>query len=130
MKSIETNMSNPIEVLVKTAYLEEQSSPDNKQFVFSYTITITNHGNRTAQLISRRWHIVDANDEVQEVQGLGVIGQQPVLNPATSYTYTSGAILETATGMMSGAYVMRYDNGEEFEAPIPAFALVQPHALH
>ena len=92
-------MSNPIEVLVRTAYLEEQSNPENKHYVFSYTITITNNSSRTAQLISRRWHIVDANDEVQEVQGLGVVGQQPVLVPAASYTYTSGAVLETATGL-------------------------------
>lgn len=123
-------MNNPIEVQVKTTYVAEQSNPRNRQFVFSYTVTITNHGNRPAQLISRTWHIIDANDEVREVNGLGVVGQQPRLAPDTSYTYTSGAVLETSTGTMSGSYTMRYDDGEEFEASIPTFALVQPQALH
>ena len=98
--------------------------------VWVHGLTIRNKGDKPAKLISRRWHIVDANEEIREIHGMGVVGQQPRLNPEASYTYTSGAVLATATGTMSGAYMMQYDNGEEFEAPIPTFALVRPEALH
>lgn len=125
-----TTMNTSIDIGIKTNYLEEQSQPEADQFVFTYTITIQNNGLQAAQLISRYWHIVDSNNEVQEVQGIGVVGEQPRLKAGESYTYTSGAVLETASGTMSGKYIMRYDNGEKFEAPIPTFALVQPLALH
>ena len=120
----------PIRVSVKTNYIAAQSQPAEQRYVYAYTITIANQGEEPAQLISRHWHITDANEKVQEVRGLGVVGEQPVIAPGASYTYTSGVILETETGIMQGSYQMRSDSGQEFDAPIPAFALVPPHAMH
>ena len=121
---------NLIKVSVKTKYIDDQSRPKDGQFVYAYTISIENQGQKTAQLLSRHWRITDANDKQQEVQGMGVIGQQPKIKPGESYSYTSGVILKTETGMMTGTYAMRSDDGDEFEAEIPAFALVKPSALH
>lgn len=122
-------MANKINVTVKTTYMADQTLP-RQRYVYSYTITIANEGDETAQLISRHWFIRDAKDNVQEVQGMGVIGEQPHIAPGSSYTYTSGVVLETETGIMEGTYQMRADNGETFDAQIPAFALVPPHAVH
>ncbi|GAB3109368.1 Co2+/Mg2+ efflux protein ApaG [Aestuariicella hydrocarbonica] len=119
-----------VRVSVKTHYLPDQSSPSEKKFVFAYTITLRNEGDENAQLISRRWKITDANNDVQEVAGIGVVGEQPTLAPGEEYTYTSGSVLETETGTMEGAYQMRTDSGEDFDILIPAFALVPPHRLH
>lgn len=119
-----------IQVLVLTQFIEAQSAPVERRYVYSYTITIANKGSAPAQLISRHWRITDANEKLQEVQGLGVVGEQPHLKPGESYTYTSGVILETETGIMEGTYHMRTDDGAMFDAPIPAFALVPPHAVH
>ncbi len=121
---------NTIDVDVKTHYLPDQSDPENKQFVYAYTITITNTGDEKAQLISRHWIISDANNKVQEVQGMGVVGEQPMLAPNESYTYTSGVVMETPSGIMGGSYTMQRPSGEKFLAEIPQFALVQPHAVH
>lgn len=115
---------------VETAYIADQSDPDNDRFVFAYTICISNRGSVAAQLISRHWVITDANQQVQEVKGLGVVGQQPHLDPGESFRYTSGAILETPVGCMEGSYQMRADDGNEFDAPIPAFRLATPNLLH
>ena len=123
-------MNTPIHITVQTSYIAAQSRPDIQRFVYSYTITITNHGDSNAQLISRHWRIKDANENLQEVKGLGVVGEQPLLTPGASYTYTSGVILETETGMMEGSYQMRRDDGSTFDTPIPIFALVPPHAMH
>lgn len=102
----------------------------SQRYVYSYTITIANQGDEPAQLISRHWHIRDARDKLQEVQGVGVVGEQPHLAPGESFTYTSGVVLETETGIMQGTYQMRADSGAMFDAEIPAFALVPPHAIH
>lgn len=123
-------MNAPIHIQVRTSYITAQSRPEIQRFVYSYTITITNHSDSNAQLISRHWRITDAKDKLQEVKGLGVVGEQPLLAPGESYTYTSGVILETETGMMEGSYQMRRDDGSTFDAPIPMFALVPPHAIH
>jgi ApaG protein len=123
-------MSHAIEVKVQTRYIAAQSQPELRRFVFTYTITISNKSETAAQLISRHWRIRDARDQLQEVQGLGVVGEQPLLEPGASYTYTSGVILETETGMMEGSYEFEREDGERFTAPIPAFALVPPHAIH
>lgn len=120
----------PIKVSVKTQYIDDQSRPKDEQFVYAYTISIENEGDRPAQLMSRHWHITDAKDNQQEVQGLGVVGEQPLIEPGESYSYTSGVVLKTTTGTMSGTYFMRFKDGEEFEAEIPTFALVKPSALH
>lgn len=123
-------MNAPIHIQVRTSYIAAQSRPEIQRFVYSYTITITNHSDSNAQLISRHWRITDAKDKLQEVKGLGVVGEQPLLAPGESYTYTSGVILETETGMMEGSYQMRRDDGSTFDAPVPMFALVPPHAIH
>ncbi len=96
----------------------------------STLITISNHGDRAAQLLRRHWLIKDANEDVQEVKGDGVVGDQPRLKPGEDYTYTSGAVLTTQTGTMEGSYLMQTDEGDEFDAPIPLFALVPPQAIH
>jgi ApaG protein len=122
-------MANKIHVSVKTNYMADQTLPQQR-YVYSYTITIANQGDEAAQLISRHWLIRDAKDNLQEVQGIGVIGEQPHIAPGSSYTYTSGVVLETETGIMEGTYQMRADSGDAFDAEIPAFALVPPHAVH
>jgi len=122
-------MPHKILVSVKTNYMADQTLPQQR-YVYSYTITIANEGDEAAQLISRHWLIRDAKDNLQEVQGVGVVGEQPHIVPGTSYTYTSGVVLETETGIMEGTYHMRADSGEMFDAKIPTFALVPPHAIH
>ena len=121
---------NNIDIQVITQYIQEQSKPDDNRFVFSYTVTVSNQGENAAKLIGRHWIITDARDAVQEVQGVGVVGEQPRLEPGEAYTYTSGVVLDTETGTMTGHYQMQRDNGEQFNAEIPAFALVPPHAIH
>jgi len=91
-----------IGVTVKTDYVRNQSDPDNARYVFAYTITIKNNGSASAQLLRRRWLITDANDKIQEVQGDGVVGKQPHLQPGDTFTYTSAAMIETPFGYMQG----------------------------
>ena len=119
-----------VEVDVETNYIEEQSSPDDDRFVFSYTVTIRNTGKSAAKLLTRHWIINDANGNVQEVHGEGVVGEQPYLRPGESFEYTSGTIIETPVGSMEGSYQMVTDDGLAFDADIPAFTLSQPNALH
>ena len=117
-------------VSVRTQYLPEQSNPDRDQYVFSYTITIRNTGSVAAQLISRHWVITDANNQVQEVRGLGVVGKQPLLQPGERFEYTSGSSLTTPVGTMKGSYQMVAEDGTHFDAEIPEFVLAIPRALH
>ncbi|MEO0442502.1 MAG: Co2+/Mg2+ efflux protein ApaG [Pseudomonadota bacterium] len=124
------NDSQPISIKVKSNYIGEQSQPEHKRFTFAYTVTIENNSDIPAQLVRRHWIITDANNVVQEVKGEGVIGQQPRILPGDSFTYSSGAILETQVGTMEGSYEMQTDAGETFKVPIPAFSLTRPHALH
>ena len=119
-----------IQVMVETGYIREQSEPEENRYVFAYTITITNTGTMPAQLISRHWVITDANNKVEEVKGLGVVGEQPHLLPGDSFKYTSAAVLETPVGSMQGNYQMVADDGVEFDTEIPAFNLSTPHTLH
>ena len=119
-----------ITVAVKSAYLADHSDPDRSQYVFAYTITITNTGEIAAQLISRHWIITDAEQQVQEVKGLGVVGQQPLLHPGETFEYTSGTSLATAVGTMRGTYQMVAENGQSFDADIPLFTLSVPRVLH
>jgi ApaG protein len=98
--------------------------------VFSYTITIRNEGQVAARLMTRHWIITDANGKVQEVQGEGVVGEQPYLKPGQGFRYSSGAILETPVGSMQGSYRMVADGGEVFDAPIAPFTLAMPGMLH
>jgi ApaG protein len=119
-----------IEVRVKTAYLEDQSSPDEFRFAFSYTVTMTNVGEVAAQLISRHWIISDADGKISEVKGLGVVGAQPLLQPQEKFEYTSGTVLNTSNGEMRGSYFFVAVDGTQFEAEIPLFILTQPRVLH
>jgi ApaG protein len=117
-------------VTVRTQYLEDQSNPDASQYVFAYAVTIKNTGSVTAQLISRHWLITDANDQVQEVRGLGVVGHQPLLAPGEQFEYTSGTSLATPQGTMRGMYFCVAEDGEQFESKIPEFVLSLPRTLH
>ena len=123
-------MNDTIKVSVKTQYIAEQSDLEKQQYVYAYTINIENRGAQDTQLISRHWQIIDANSFEQEVKGMGVVGQQPIIKPGQIYTYTSGVIMQTSSGTMQGNYTMRTDDGAEFTAEIPTFSLVQPQALH
>lgn len=125
-------MSTKHNIVVKADpfFIGEQSSPDQKNYVFGYSITIINEGTVAAQLLQRHWLITDANGKVQEVQGDGVIGEQPYLRPGESFRYTSGAILETPVGVMCGHYTMRSEEGDDFKAVIPQFTLSIPRVLH
>jgi ApaG protein len=124
------NRKYDITVVPKATYVEDQSDPSKSQYVFAYTITISNTGSVPAQLISRHWIITDANGKVLEVKGLGVVGQQPLLKPGESFEYTSGTHLETAVGTMHGTYQMIAEDGQQFDAPIPSFTLSVPRVLH
>ncbi len=121
---------NNITVEVETHYIEEQSIPDKNYFVFAYTITIKNMGQQSAQLLTRHWVITDSNHKVQEVRGDGVVGEQPILEPGEQFVYTSGTMLETSVGTMKGSYLMRADDGSNFDAPIEEYVLSTPRVLH
>lgn len=119
-----------ISVAVTTHYVAEQSDPAINRHVFVYAVTISNTGNVPAQLISRHWIITDAEGQVQEVRGLGVVGHQPLLAPGQSFEYTSGCQLATPVGTMRGSYQMTADDGVQFDAPIAEFVLSMPRVLH
>ena len=118
-----------IEISVRPVYLESQSSPEDDEYAFAYTIEIANVGVESVQLISRHWIITDGNNTVREVQGDGVVGEQPMIEPQNFFRYSSGAILSTKVGTMEGSYQMRAESGVEFDVDIPVFALVAPGAL-
>lgn len=116
-----------IKVAVKPAFLDDQSDPDEGQFLWSYTVTIENKTEEPVQLLSRYLHITDGHGRAQEVRGPGVVGSQPVIAPGQAFQYTSGCPLPTSSGHMVGRYQMRTASGEAFEAEIPAFLLESPH---
>jgi ApaG protein len=119
-----------ITVVPTAAFLAEQSDPEKNQYVFAYTIKITNSGDISAQIIGRHWYITDADHKVQEIKGVGVVGQQPLLKPGESFEYTSGASIPTAVGTMRGTYQMRAEDGQTFDVPIPPFTLSIPRTPH
>lgn len=119
-----------ISVSVNTAYLADQSDPSADRYVFAYTVTIANTGTVAAQLISRHWIITDADNVTQEVRGLGVVGEQPLLRPGESFEYTSGTAMATPVGSMRGSYQMVAEDGNKFDAEIPSFMLSMPRVLH
>ncbi len=127
-----------VAVDVLTAYLPEHSSPEEGQYTFAYTITISNSSEVPVQLLSRHWVITDADNDVQEVRGEGVVGEQPVIQPREAFRYTSGATLATPVGCMEGSYYMVVRDPIDidprdlptFEVPIPAFSLHTPTALN
>ena len=122
--------SYDIEVNAATQYLADQSDEPAGRYVFAYTMTIKNTGTTAARLLSRHWIITDADNQVQEVRGMGVVGSQPLLQPGERFEYTSWAMLRTPFGSMRGSYQMVRPNGQQFEARIGEFALTLPNALH
>ena len=120
-------VTRQISVTVTPHFIEDQSDPEDNHYVWAYQFNIENAGSETVQLISRYWHITDANGQVQEVRGDGVVGEQPVLRPGESFEYTSGTPLSTPSGIMVGRYQMETKGGEGFEIEIPAFSLDSPY---
>ena len=119
-----------IDVTAQAFYLPEQSDEDNDQYVFAYSIRIFNTGKISAKVVSRHWIITDSDSQVQEVRGMGVVGEQPTIQPGASYEYTSGSSLGTMVGTMRGTYQMVAEDGTRFEAVIPEFTLSVPRVLH
>jgi ApaG protein len=119
-----------VRVAVVSEYAPGRSRPQDRQWVFLYTITITNAGGETVQLLSRHWIITDGNGDVEEVRGPGVVGEQPVLEPNESFTYTSGCPLGTSFGKMEGTYQMVTGSGEHFDVQIAPFTLSEPYTVH
>lgn len=119
-----------VRVEAQSFFVPERSSEANNYYFFAYRIRITNSGEATVQLLSRHWIITDANGEVQEVRGPGVVGAQPVLRQGESFEYTSFCPLHTAVGAMEGSYQMVAEGGELFDAQIAPFTLAMPHALN
>ena len=123
-------VTDGIRVLVRSAYVPDQSLPSAKRYVFAYTVRILNEGTESAQLRTRHWIITDGDGKVEEVKGPGVVGQQPFLEPGQQFEYTSGCVLETPRGEMRGSYQMHRADGGVFEAVIAPFVLALPHSLN
>ena len=130
MPRMEAIAQHGVVIQTQVNYLPEQSDETGNRYVFSYTVTITNLGHSSARLISRHWIITDALSHVQEVRGQGVVGEQPLLKPSQSFEYTSGTVLTTQVGTMSGSYLMQAEDGSQFEVEIPQFVLSVPRVLH
>jgi ApaG protein len=116
-----------VRVSVNPVYLDNQSEPERGHYVWAYQVTIANEGGETLQLLTRHWKITDGNGQLHEVQGPGVVGEQPVLKPGEQFEYTSGTPLTTPSGIMVGTYQMQSASGETFDAMVPAFSLDSPH---
>lgn len=116
-----------IRVAVQSYFLDDQSDPDQSRFVWAYRIRIANDSDITVQLLNRHWIITDAKGKVEEVKGEGVIGEQPVIGPGQSFTYTSGTPLSTPSGFMHGTYEMQDEDGSHFFVEIPSFSLDSPY---
>lgn len=124
-----TQLQKSISIDVYPQYLPEQSNEDAQEFTFAYTVDITNHGENEVRLLERHWIITDGYNKVREIEGEGVIGKQPNIRPGETFSYSSGAILSTKTGLMEGSYKMLADNGLSFNAIIKPFALIHPKSL-
>jgi len=125
-----SQLEDSVQVDVISEYLDEQSVPDEQRYVFAYHIRIRNRGSQAATLRSRHWYIANGNADVQEVNGEGVVGEQPTIQPGDVYDYSSGAVLATQVGSMRGYYVMEAADGTLFHATIPVFTLAATHALN
>lgn len=127
LRAMFEKITNDICVRVRPMYLEDQSSPAESNYVWAYEVQIENKGKGTVQLLNRHWRITDGTGQTQEVRGPGVVGEQPVLKPGDSFTYTSGCPLRTPSGIMVGSYEMATGDGQRFLVDIPAFSLDSPH---
>jgi ApaG protein len=125
-----TTVTEGIRVVVRSAYLADQSLPLANRYVFAYTVLIANEGTESAQLRTRHWIITDGDGKVEEVRGPGVVGQEPFLEPGEHFEYTSGCVLRTPRGQMRGTYQMHRPNGRVFDAVIAPFLLALPHSLN
>lgn len=125
-----TAVTEGIRVVVRSAYVADQSLPAAKRYVFSYTVRIVNEGTEEAQLRTRHWVITDGEGNVEEVRGPGVVGQEPRLKPGEQFEYTSGCVLKTPRGQMRGEYQMHRSNGSVFDAAIAPFLLALPYSLN
>ncbi len=123
-------LTDGVRVAVESRYVPEHSDPDKGGWLFAYTVSIANEREDTVQLLSRKWIITDANGDVEEVEGPGVVGAQPLLRPGESFEYTSACPLRTAFGTMHGSYVMVTESGDKFDAEIAAFSLSTPYAVN
>lgn len=124
-------MSFPeINIAIVSRYLPDQSDTSQKKYAFTYSVTITNVGKLGAQLIARHWIIVDSENKMHEVKGLGVVGKQPFLNPGESFEYSSWTVIATPAGSMRGIYICMTEDCVSFEVPIPEFVLAMPKSLH
>ena len=119
--------TNGIKVTVTPYFLDDQSSPQDDHFVWAYQVNIKNLGNTTMRLSQRNWVIIDANGKILNVQGDGVVGEFPTLQPGESFEYTSGTPLKTNNGIMQGFYLMSKDDGEQLKIDIPTFSLDSPY---
>ncbi len=128
---MDTKTTQGVTVHVSTNYLPDYSSPAQQHFVFAYKITIENNSEFTVKLLRRHWHIFDSNNEIREVEGEGVVGQQPVLEPGENHQYVSGCNLKTSIGKMAGTFLMeRLVDGKQFQVTIPDFTLIIPYKLN
>lgn len=125
-KKIYKSITKDIGVSVEPFYLDQESEPEEGHYVWGYQVQIENNGNDTVKLERRHWIITDGNGKIHEVEGEGVVGEQPVLEPGEAFEYTSGAPLTTSSGFMSGRYKMKIKNGQHFDVEIPAFSLDIP----
>jgi ApaG protein len=128
--STSTAVTRHVRVQVECEYAPARSNPGAKQWFFVYTVTVTNEGEETVQLMSRHWVITDGDNRVEHVRGPGVVGEQPVLARGESFTYSSGCPLSTPFGVMEGSYQMVTTSGEQFDAQVAPFALTEPYTVH
>ena len=123
-------VTNNVRVEVESRYAPELSQPFQGEWVFNYTVRITNEGDETVQLLSRHWVVTDASGHTDEYKGPGVVGEQPVLAPGEAFQYTSRSSLKTSTGVMRGTYQMVTEDGDHFDVEIAPFALHEPYTVH
>lgn len=122
-----SSITQDIQITVEPEFVPERSDAEQATFFWAYTVEIANQGDQTVQLTARHWRITDGYGRLEEVLGTGVVGEQPILKPGESFRYTSGCPLSTPSGIMTGTYRMVAENGEVFEAAIPAFSLDLPY---
>ena len=127
---VATAMTKGVRVDVESMFLPDQSDVVHDRYVFAYRIVITNESEDIVQLMRRHWYIEESSGSIREVEGEGVVGEQPVLEPGSSHEYTSGAVLETPAGTMRGSYTMNSEEGDGFDVCIPEFHLRMPRTLH
>lgn len=125
-----TDTKQEIAVDVRPSYLEQESEPLEQRFVFAYRVRIANHTKEPVRLLLRHWRITDGEGSVREIDGMGVVGEQPLIAQNDEFSYTSGAVLKTSVGYMEGHYVMRTNSDKEIKVAIPRFRLEQPNALN